>query len=154
MASTRAVRAATRATRTAASSRSVRSAGSAGCGGVRSMVRAPAIGLGRPGPGSSPGPPQGQRLAAVLVADRAQPAAGAALAAGLAAGAGQLPAAGRAAGDPDAAQQVQGRLRMGVGRVGLRVHPRDLLTGLVVREAGTGHSRPGLTAGWGARKAG
>jgi hypothetical protein len=69
-----------------------------------------------------------------------------ALAAGLGAGGGDLEAAGGAAGDPDAAQQVQGRLRMGVDRIRLRVRPRDLLTGLVVREAGTGHSRPGLTA--------
>jgi hypothetical protein len=79
------------------------------------------------------------------VADRAAPAGGPAFAAGLGAGRGQLEPAGGAAGDPDAAQQMQGRLRRGLGRVGLGVHPRDLLEGLVVREAGTGRIRPGLT---------
>src|SRR5215211_9531556 len=115
MARTRAVRAATRATRTAASSRSVRSACSPGCGGVRSIGGAPAMGLRRPGAdaGRAAAGPRGS--VAVLVADRAQATAGAALAAGLCAGRGQLEPAGRAAGDPDAAQQVQGRLRMGMG---------------------------------------
>jgi hypothetical protein len=46
------------------------------------------------------------------MADRAATPGGAAFAAGLGAGAGELVAAGGAAGDPDAAQQVQGRLRM------------------------------------------
>ena len=56
---------------------------------------------------------------AVLVADRAQPAGGAAFAAGL--GAGAWSAGSRRwgrTGDPDAAQQMQGRLGLWVGRVG------------------------------------
>jgi hypothetical protein len=54
-----------------------------------------------------------------LVANRAASAGGPALATLLGTAGGELPAAGRAAGDPDAAQQVQGRLRMLVGPVGL-----------------------------------
>src|SRR5688572_30628553 len=104
MASTRAVRAATRATRTAASSRSVRSAWSPGCGGVRSML-APAIRVAAARPTPAPGRRGGQRLAAVLVADRTAPASGPALAMLLGAGRGQLEPAGGTGRDPDAAQQ-------------------------------------------------
>jgi hypothetical protein len=71
------------------------------------------------------------------VADRAAPASGPALAPLLGTGRGQLPATGGTGRDPDAAQQVQGRLRMLMGRIRLGVHPRYLLTGLVVCEAGT-----------------
>jgi hypothetical protein len=57
------------------------------------------------------------------VADRAAPAGCPALATLLGAGRDELEPAGGAAGDPDAAQQVQGWLGTLVGRVGLRVHP-------------------------------
>ena len=57
----------------------------------------------------------------------------------------ELPAAGRAGGDPDAAQQVQGRLGMRSGRVGLRVHPRTSSRARGARGR-DGSLRPGLTA--------
>src|SRR5215208_1142238 len=95
-----------------------------GAGGLVAGVRwgakhrwVPGGGWRRPGAGAA-GPPQGQVSAAVLVADRAQPAGGAAFAAGLAADAGELPAAGGTGRDPDAAQQMQGRLRRRPARVG------------------------------------
>src|SRR5215211_3326667 len=81
---------------------------------------------GRPDPGGW-GRSRGRRSRpseAVLVADGAAPAGRAALATLLRPGRGELPAAGGAAGDPDAAQQVQGRLRVAVRRVGWAVHPR------------------------------
>ena len=65
---------------------------------------------------------------------------------GLGAGAGELVAAGGAGRDPDAAQQVQGRLGDGGGSGRVRVHPRDLLKGSWCARPGRVSIRPGLTA--------
>src|SRR5215217_3401863 len=96
---------------------------------ARLMTSPPRMGLGRwPGRGVAGGPgrpgwgrSRGRRSRpseAVLIADWAAPAGRPTLTTLLGAGAGQLPAAGGTGRDPDAAQQMQGRLRMPVGRVG------------------------------------
>ena len=87
----------------------------------------------------------------VLSADRATPAAGALLATLLGAGGGELETAGRAGGDPDAAEQMHGWLlgRDGggrycrLGRVGSGLH-QGLQSQM--REAGTVSGCPGLIA--------